>query len=108
LKATSPKNSGISRVKHGAALAFSDAWKNVKEKIFWRVIQPDLKSNIVADDITLEGILEMKFANIKGGTLTQKDEFVKEIMQNVIDDLIDDGIINQTKKKDVYRPIKKN
>jgi DNA topoisomerase VI B subunit len=107
LKATSPKSSGISRVKHGAALAFSDAWKNVKEKIFWRVIQPNLKSNIAEDDLTLDGILEMKFTNIKGGTLTQKDEFVKEILQNVIDDLIDDGIIMQTKKKDVYRPIKK-
>jgi len=108
LQSSSSQTAGIARVKQGATLAFLEIWKNAKEKLFWRYIQPDIKSNLTVEDFTLEDVLEMTFSNVKGGTLTKKDDFVREIVQNAIEDLIDEGIIMQTKKKDVYRPIKQN
>ncbi len=106
LQTNSSKSTGISRVKNGAALAFSELIKNGDKKLFWRIKRPDLKSILPNDEFTLESLLEMNFPNLKGGHLTQKDEFVKKVLQNTLDDLIDEGIIMQTKKKGVYRRIK--
>ena len=106
-RASTSQGQGILRAKDAAALAFSDIMKNEKRKIFWRLISPDIKAVLPEDDFSIENLLEMKFPNIKGGNLTQKDDFVQEIIQNTLEDLVDEGIIMQSKKKGVYRPIRK-
>ncbi|NVM56420.1 MAG: hypothetical protein HWN66_22165, partial [Candidatus Helarchaeota archaeon] len=71
-KANTSQNQGILRSKDAVALAFSDIMKNEKQKIFWSLNSPDIKSVLPEDDFSIENLLEMKFPNIKGN-LTQKD-----------------------------------
>ncbi|NVM29715.1 MAG: hypothetical protein HWN65_12805 [Candidatus Helarchaeota archaeon] len=110
-KANTSKDQGILRSKKGTSLAFSNLIKrkniNEKQRHFWRILYPKIKSVIPEEDFTIETLLELKFPNIEGGYLTQKDAFVQEIIQYALDDLIDEGIIMQSKKKGVYRRIKK-
>ncbi|MFX1294941.1 MAG: hypothetical protein ACFFD2_08840, partial [Promethearchaeota archaeon] len=77
LKANPSRGSGISRVKNGAALAFSDIMKNEKDKLFWRIQYPKIKDVIQVDEFTIEDLLEMTYSNLDGGLLTKKDDFVK-------------------------------
>ncbi|HUY00592.1 MAG TPA: hypothetical protein VMV49_13615, partial [Candidatus Deferrimicrobium sp.] len=108
LKTSSTEKKGISRVKTGAASAFSEIIKKEKEPKFWRVIYPDIKDSLPEKDFTLDDTLEMKFSNIKGGKLTQKDDFVIEIVQTSIDNLIDEGILENRKREGnaVYQRVK--
>ena len=105
----SPKDQrGISRVKSSAALAFSELVKKEKEDLLWRLIRPDIKKVIPEKEFSLEDILDMEFPNIKGGHLTQKDDFVSEFVQSAIESLVDEGLLTNTKSegKAIYQRIK--
>ena len=98
--------SGISRAKAGVIVAFSELMKKEKDALFWRLIIPDIKKVLPNNPFTIEDVLEWEFPNLKGKKLTQKDDFVKTILQNALEELIDEGLIKATKKegKIVYSP----
>ncbi len=108
LIANSSKSQGILRVKNAIELAFSEIMKNVKDKLFWSIIRPDIQAILPNDEFTIDDLLVLSYPNIKGGKLTQTDDFVKEVFQNELDDLLDEEIIMQGKKKGSYRAIKKS
>ncbi|TFG05146.1 MAG: hypothetical protein EU536_02900 [Promethearchaeota archaeon] len=108
LEATPRGTSGIQRAASGIAQAFQDTLKQDKEDLFWRLIKPDIKSVLPADDFTFEHALKLTYPNVKGGTLTNpEDDFVKAQVQEALEELIDEGILMTAKKQGnlIYRHI---
>ena len=107
---TSPKElRGIARVKNSLAFAFSEIVKKEKENAFWRIVRPDIRKVLPENEFTLSTILEMEFPNLKGGRLTQKDDFAAELVQSSLEALVDEGILENTKKEGatIYQRVKK-
>ncbi len=102
LKANPTQNSIISRVKNGITLAFSDIMKSNKDTLFWRITYPDIRAILPTTEFTIEDLLEKDYPNIKGGKLTKKDDYIQEIVQYGLDNLMDQGLIMPTKKKGTY------
>ncbi|MHA1264330.1 MAG: hypothetical protein ACTSRS_03765 [Candidatus Helarchaeota archaeon] len=108
LEANPTGPSGIERAKSGIAASFRNVLKQIKENTFWRIIRPDLKSVLPSDSFTLEETLQLNFPNIKGSKLTHpEDEFVRSHIENVLEDLVDEGILMTSTKqgKKIYRRV---
>jgi len=108
LKASSKEQKGILRVKTNLSIVFSEIIKKEKEDLLWRLVKPDIKKVIPENEFTLEDILNMEFPNIKGGRLSQRDDFVSEFVQSAIEALIDEGVLTNTKSegKTLYQRLK--
>jgi len=106
---TNPKElRSIARVKNSLALAFSEIIKKEKENAFWRIVRPEIRKILPEREFTLNDILDMEFPNLKGGRLTQKDDFVMELFQGSLESLVDEGILVNTKKEGstIYQRVK--